>query len=75
MRIHVSGSVGPISLVIDAFNLVEMTGWDMGIYMQALSSGISGHLFYVRLILYDWLSIYYDAHSHGGCQRGNIEIM
>ena len=43
-----------------AFNLVEMTGWDMGIYMQALSSGISGHLFYSALVPGSYLAEHFS---------------
>ncbi len=43
-----------------AFNLVEMSGWDMGIYMQALSSGISGHLFYSALVPGSYLAEHFS---------------
>ena len=43
-----------------AFNLVEMSAWDMGVYMQALASGTSGHLFYSALIPGSYLAEHFS---------------
>jgi uncharacterized membrane protein len=42
------------------YGLVEMSGWDMGIYTQALHSGVTGHLFYSALIPGSYLSEHFS---------------
>ncbi len=42
------------------FNLLDMSAWDMGIYTQALFSGIHGHLFYTALLPGSYLSEHFS---------------
>jgi uncharacterized membrane protein len=42
------------------YNLVNMSAWDMGVYTQALSSEITGHLFYSNLIPGSYLSEHFS---------------
>ena len=41
-------------------NLMDMSAWDMGIYTQALYSGIHGHLFYTALLPGSYLSEHFS---------------
>ncbi len=42
------------------FNLMDMSAWDMGVYTQALYSGIHGHLFYTALLPGSYLSEHFS---------------
>ena len=50
------------------FNLMDMSAWDMGVYTQALYSGIHGHLFYTALLPGSYLSEHFESNS-GICNR------
>ncbi len=42
------------------FDLLNMSAWDLGIYTQALYSGIHGHLFYTSLLPGSYLSEHFS---------------
>ncbi len=42
------------------FNLMDMSAWDLGVYTQALYSGIHGHLFYTALLPGSYLSEHFS---------------